>query len=98
MKTAMCTCVLSLLVAVMVTAAPNLLVAYLEGSAYLQKGSSWEAISIGDAIPVTSNVRLDAGGSLKLSGIGTDIFPYPAGHLPYARFAFSASGDGLFWR
>ena len=69
----MCTCVLSLLVAVMVTAAPNLLVAYLEGSAYLQKGSSWEAISIGDAIPVTSNVRLDAGGSLKLSGIGTDI-------------------------
>lgn len=73
MKTAMCTCVLSLLVAVMVTAAPNLLVAYLEGSAYLQKGSSWEAISIGDAIPVTSNVRLDAGGSLKLSGIGTDI-------------------------
>lgn len=73
MKSILCFCVLSLMTAVTALAAPDLLAAYVDGSVYLQSGSAWKELSIGDSVPATATIRLDTGASLKLSGMGATI-------------------------
>lgn len=54
-------------------AAPALSVSYVDGTAYLGTGSSWKELSIGDSATADVSIRLDAGASVELTGIGVDI-------------------------
>jgi tetratricopeptide (TPR) repeat protein len=55
-------------------AAPVLSVSYVDGTAYVQSNSQWKTLSIGDPVPADARIRLDAGASVQLKGIGADIY------------------------
>lgn len=56
------------------TATPGLSVTYVEGPAFISHGTSWNALSIGDSVPLDATVRLDAGASVDLKGTSIDMY------------------------
>ncbi len=81
------------------TAAPSLSVSYMEGTAYLRSGSSWQELAIGDSVSSDASVRLDAGAAVQLKGTGADIYltqkgTYAIGDLLALREKLGSAGVG----
>ena len=53
---------------------PNISVSYVEGSAYQLNGSKRKELSIGDSVSPDASIRLEAGATVQLRGVGADIY------------------------
>lgn len=74
MKSIVCFCLLSFLIVASAMAAPGLRVTYVDGTAYIGSDNSWKRLGIGDSVSTESTVRLDAGASLDIKGLGADLY------------------------
>ncbi len=73
MRSFTCVCLMAVLFTALAMAVPSLSVSYIDGSASLGSGSSWKALGLGDPVPTDTTIRLDAGSSVDLKGMGADF-------------------------
>ena len=66
-------------------AAPGLRVTYVDGTAYIGSDNSWKRLGIGDSVSTESTVRLDAGASLDIKGLGADLYLMQKGSYGHPR-------------